>query len=213
MKKSIEIAWKEGFLKKEMLVAPKVNDLYNRKSNDIIEQFQRRFRINVVVLILASIFVLVFYFFERLPIVGLSLSVLFSILIVVARKQLAALKSIDKNQNSYQYLKAFNTCLKKIISDDARNGRVLYPGMFLFINASFLSLGPKANQRLDSMLNMSDTYLYQGIPILWAIGVAIVAAFLSYFGDRIYVWDFKLVYGGLMKRIDRTLRDMEELVE
>ena len=31
MTKSIETMWKEGFVKEEQLIAPKINDLYNRK--------------------------------------------------------------------------------------------------------------------------------------------------------------------------------------
>jgi len=213
MKKSIESTWKDGFLKKEMLVAPKINDLYSRKSNDIIERFQKRFRINVIILAGASLFVLVFYFFEGLPFVGLSLSVLFILLMIAGRKQLAALKKIDRNKNSYQYLRAFDTCLKNIISDSARIGRVLYPGMFLFITTDFFFVLPNTSEKLVNIMNDPDTYLYQGIPIFWAVGVAIIVVLLSYFGDRIYVWDFKLVYGRLMKRIDRTLKDMEELIE
>jgi len=213
MKKSIESTWKDGFLKEEMLVAPKVNDLYNRKSNDIIDQFQKRFRINIIVLVGLSLFVLVFYFFKGLPFVGLSLSVLFIILVVAGRKQLAALKNIDKNQNSYQYLRAFDTGLKTIVSDGARIGRVLYPGMFLFVMGNFLFLSPKTDETLVNIMNDPDTYLYHGVPILWVIGVAIITSLLSYFGKRIYVWDFKLVYGRVMKKLNRTLEDMEELID
>ena len=213
MKKSIESTWKDGFLKEETLVAPKVNDLYNRKSNDIIDRFQRVFRIHTIAMIGFSLFVLVFYFFEGLPFVGLSSSVLLIILMVDGRKQLTALKNIDKNQNSYQYLRAFDTGLKTIVSDGARIGRVLYPGMFLFVMGNFLFLSPKTDETLVNIMNDPDTYLYHGVPILWVIGVAIITSLLSYFGKRIYVWDFKLVYGRVMKKLNRTLEDMEELID
>ena len=170
--------------------------------------FRGHFHFNSV-----SIFVLVFYFFEGLPFVGLSLSALFTILVVAGRKQLAALKNIDKNQNSYQYLRAFDTCLKKIISDDAWIGKVMYPTMFLFVISSFLFLSPNANERLDSIMNVPDTYLYHGVHILWVLGVTIVTLTLSYFGERIYVWDFKLLFGRVMKKMNRTLEDMEELID
>jgi hypothetical protein len=36
MRKTIEAAWREGFLTQGALVAPKVNDLYTRKSIHIV---------------------------------------------------------------------------------------------------------------------------------------------------------------------------------
>ena len=51
MEKSIETIWKEGFLKSDALVAPKVNDLYNQKSNHIIDKFKRMYEINLVAIV------------------------------------------------------------------------------------------------------------------------------------------------------------------
>ena len=36
MKKSIETMWKQGFISEGELIAPKVNDLYNRKSQNLV---------------------------------------------------------------------------------------------------------------------------------------------------------------------------------
>ena len=44
MEKSIETIWKQGFLKSDALVAPKLNDLYNQKSTHIIDKFNNMFR-------------------------------------------------------------------------------------------------------------------------------------------------------------------------
>ncbi len=41
MDKSIETIWKEGFLRGDALVAPKVNDLYAQKSRHIVDKIQR----------------------------------------------------------------------------------------------------------------------------------------------------------------------------
>ena len=46
MEKSIETIWKEGFIKNDALVAPKLNDLYNQKSIDIVEKFKRMYKLN-----------------------------------------------------------------------------------------------------------------------------------------------------------------------
>ena len=44
MEKSIESIWKEGFLQKNAMVAPKLNNLYNKKSIHIIDKFKRMFQ-------------------------------------------------------------------------------------------------------------------------------------------------------------------------
>ena len=41
MEKSIEAIWKEGFLEQDALVAPKINELYNQKSSDIVDKMTR----------------------------------------------------------------------------------------------------------------------------------------------------------------------------
>jgi len=51
MKNSIEEVWKEGFLNEKSLVAPKINDLYNQKSKDLVEKMERMFRINLVAIV------------------------------------------------------------------------------------------------------------------------------------------------------------------
>ena len=212
MKRTIELIWKDGFLKEETLVAPKVNDLYNRKSNDIIEQFQRKYRNWTIELTGYSLLILVISFFDGWPFIGLSLSVLVIISIVYMQKDLVVLKSIEKNQNSYQYLSEYGACIKKIISDGAWIGRLVFPAVFLLSITFLLFLNPNTNTMLANIMNNPDTYLYYGIPVLWVFGVVFTTLFLFYFGERLYFWAIKLSYGRLMKKLDRTLREMEELI-
>ena len=54
MEKSIENIWKEGFLKSDALVAPKINNLYNQKSIHIIDKFKRMFKINLIAIVAFS---------------------------------------------------------------------------------------------------------------------------------------------------------------
>ena len=51
MEKSIETIWKEGFLKSDTLIAPKLNDLYNQKSKHVIDKFKRVFKINLIAIV------------------------------------------------------------------------------------------------------------------------------------------------------------------
>ena len=58
MEKSIESIWKEGFLDSNAMVAPKLNNLYNKKSIHIIDKFKRMFKINLNALVVFSFVIL-----------------------------------------------------------------------------------------------------------------------------------------------------------
>lgn len=51
MEKSIETIWREGFLKSDALVAPKLNELYNQKSIHIVDKFKSMYRINLIAIV------------------------------------------------------------------------------------------------------------------------------------------------------------------
>ena len=59
MEKSIESIWKEGFLKDDALVAPKLNDLYNQKSIHLLDKFEKMYKLNLIFLVGFSFFVLI----------------------------------------------------------------------------------------------------------------------------------------------------------
>ena len=67
MEKSIESIWKEGFLKKNALVAPTIYDLYNKKSIHISDQFNRLFIIKLIASGVLSVFALVAGFWMGRP--------------------------------------------------------------------------------------------------------------------------------------------------
>ena len=54
MRKTIEATWREGFLNSDALVAPKVNDLYTRKSRHIVDRIQRMLRINEIAITIGA---------------------------------------------------------------------------------------------------------------------------------------------------------------
>ena len=54
MRKTIEATWREGFLDPDALVAPKVNDLYTRKSTHIVDRIQRLQRINEIAIVIGT---------------------------------------------------------------------------------------------------------------------------------------------------------------
>ncbi len=77
MEKSIEIIWKEGFLKKDALIAPKINDLYNQKSIDIVDKFRRMYRINIIGIVLFAVIILPMNIAVKIPYMGIPMFFLF----------------------------------------------------------------------------------------------------------------------------------------
>ncbi len=137
MEKSIETIWKEGFLKSDALVAPKLNDLYNQKSKHIIDKFKKMFKINLIAIVVGSFIVLVASFLVGIPYMGASLFFILNGLVVINKKLLNSLSAIDNSVSSYQYLKAFDNWMKKLISVNTRISRYLYPLIFLSIIVGF----------------------------------------------------------------------------
>jgi len=86
MEKSIENIWKEGFLKSDALVAPKINDLYNQKSIHIIDKFKRMFKINLIAIVAFSFFILIVSFFVGIPLMGSIFFVALTVLVIINKR-------------------------------------------------------------------------------------------------------------------------------
>jgi hypothetical protein len=123
MEKSIENIWKEGFLKSDALVAPKINNLYSQKSIHIIDKFKRMFKINLIAIVAFSFVFLMVSFFVGIPITGIIFFVTLSVLVIINKKLLDDLEKLDMSVNSYQYLKAFNQWKNKQISINKKFSR------------------------------------------------------------------------------------------
>ena len=95
MEKSIENIWKEGFLKSDALIAPKLNDLYNQKSKHVIDKFKRMFKINLIAIVIFAFAILVVTTFNGLPVIGISWFLILIGLVVVNKKLTSSLEKID----------------------------------------------------------------------------------------------------------------------
>ena len=210
MEKSIESIWKEGFLEKDALIAPKINDLYNQKSKDIIGKFQRMFKINLVAIVVFSLIILGISYSESVLFAGIIMSAALIYLVVVGKKELDILKSLDKGKSSYHYLKSFDDWLKKTILMFEKIYRVVYPIIFLAIILGFWFSNSFEPAR-TSIMNNPDTYLINGVPVFLILSVVVFIALVRVFSDKIYELDMKSVYGRIMKKLKNLLTDMEEL--
>jgi len=216
MEKSIESIWKEGFLENNALVAPKLNDLYNQKSIDIVDKFRRMYKINIIAIIVFACVLLPIATLAKIPYMGMSFFVLFSVIVFFAIKFKKKLDTIDKNANSYQYLKTFDNWTKEMTSFNTKLSRYLYPFVFLSMVVGFWfgSIGgdiPGENMVNLLLTKYPDMMVLFGVTLLGIIATVLIVGLLAYFGGKIGEWDLKIGYGRILKRLDILLADMEEL--
>lgn len=217
MEKSIESIWKEGFLENDALVAPKLNNLYTQKSIHIIDKFKRMYKINIIAIITFAIILVPVSIIVKTQYMGIPMFFLLILVAFYGIKFKKKLDKIDKSLNSYQYLHSFDNWVKEMISFNTKLSRYLYPYVFLsmvlggfwFVDDDGTLLGEKIVGEI--LYGFPDIYMINGIPIIGIIGVIIVVAILAYFGGRIGKWEVNLVYGRILKKLDETLADMEEL--
>jgi len=216
MEKSIENIWKEGFLKSDALVAPKINNLYQQKSLHIIDKFKRMFRINLIAIVAFSIIFLIVSYFIGIPLTGAIFFVTLLVVFIINKKLLNDLNSIDKGENSYQYLNAFNHWIKKQVAVNKIMSAFLYPVFFMslvigfwFKNAKGIFLGERLVNKI--LVHFPDTYLVFGIPLIGIIGIFLILGLLAFLGGRIYKWDVNLIYGKVFKKLEELITDIESL--
>jgi hypothetical protein len=216
MEKSIENIWKEGFLESDALVAPKINDLYSKKSIHIIDKFKRMFRINLIAIVAFSFAFLVVSFFVDIPIMGVLFFVSHSVLVFINKNLLNDLEKIDFGVSSYQYLKAFNQWKNKQIAINTKMSRFLYPIIFISMILGFWfkdAEGMPLGKRLvgEILIGFPDSYLIFGIPLIGIVIVVVILVLLAFFGGRIYKWDLNIVYGRIFKKLEELMTDIESL--
>lgn len=216
MERSIENIWKEGFLKSDGLVAPRINNLYNQKSIHIIDKFKRMFKINLIAIVAFSFVFLLVSFFVGIPITGAIFFVTLSILVIINKKLLNDLEKVDMGVSSYQYLKSFNQWIRKQVSINKKMSKFLYPIVFMslilgfwFMDAEGIPLGERLVSEI--LIGFPNINLVFGIPLIGIVIVLVVLVFLVFFGGRIYKWDLNIVYGRVFKKLEELMADIESL--
>lgn len=209
MTKSIESIWKEGFVEDMTSLAPKINDLYNQKSRNLVDRFELMFKVNQnsVLFGAAVIFAGLCYF--NAPILGGVVGLMFCGLVVIGRQQLRSLKTINKDVSSFEYLQAFDQWLDKGIAQYVTVYRIFYPALFLICTTRFLY-----SDMAHSLLPIEDSgYNVAGMPLLFLLPVLFVTVILGFTGGALYQADVKLVYGRQIDKLKELISEMKQLRE
>ena len=212
MRKTIEATWREGFLNPAALVAPKVNDLYTRKSTHIADRIQRMQRINEIAIVIGAPIAWALYAATGMPYCGAILCAAWVGLIVV-RRQFPHITRFDApvSVDSYQYLKAFQRWLKNRLAWGRRVQRHIYAVTFIAIA---IGMGESAGgQQMIRFIVESNPglRLVNGVPLVLIVVVVAMARVVDLFGGIIFDFDVNTVYRHVFRKLDEMVAEMEEL--
>ena len=211
MKNSIEVIWKEGFLNEKSLVAPKINDLYNQKSKDLVDKMKRMYRINLIAVVSMSIvFPIIYYFLDAIW-QGIAASVLLLLTAWYSIRQKRSIKTLDHGATSLDYLKSFDRLLKDALSRGEKILRFTYPLYLLIAMSTIWSAWNKGELTSKMYQKYPDVIFIGSVPLFALIIAGVATLLIFYFSRRIYRWDVGLIYGRVFRKLEETIAEMEEL--
>ena len=211
MKNSIEEIWKEGFLNEKSLVAPKINDLYNRKSKHVVDKVKRMFRINLIAIVSMSIvYPIMFYFLDAIW-QGVAISVLLLLTAWYSNRLIHSIKTLDHGATSLDYLKSFDRRLKDVFSRSEKIVRFSYPLHFLIVMSSIWSAWNKGPITSKMYQKYPDVIFIGSVPLFVWIIAGVATLLMLYFSGRIYRWEVRLMYGRVFDKLEETIAEMEKL--
>ncbi len=211
MTKSIEAMWKEGFINEAHLSAPKINDLYNRKSQNIVDKLRNMFAINIKAIMVGSLIMFIVMSLIGAPFLGLYICCLLVPLIIIAKKELKKSVDLSKGQSSYDYIMSFNNWLQSSIKVYSGYYKIFYP-MF-FLGMATQAIVSKAGAKLIALLveALPTSIIIFGQPYYILVALALLTLIVARYAESLYRLDLNIVYGRQFKKLDELIIDMEEL--
>ena len=212
MRKTIEATWREGFLDPTALVAPKVNDLYTRKSTHIVDRIQRMQRINEIAILIGAPIAWAWYSVLGMPYGGAILCTAWVGLIVV-RRQFPHITRFDApvGVDSYHYLKAFQQWLRNRLAWGRRVQGHLYAVTFLAIAIGIGESEPGQLLIRTIVENFPGVRLVNGVPLVVIVAVVGMTMVVDLCGGVIFDFDVSTVYRNVFRKVDQMVAEMEEL--
>lgn len=211
MSNSIEQIWKQGFINESSTAIPAINNLYNRKAQNIVDRVHRMYTINVKYVYGLSLFTLL----GSIAFGWYALAIVFpALLLWIATISNRLLKNMDidnKADNSYHYIKSFNLSFHEMVETFTGVYQVFYPVLVATILFEFSISTPGGYATEAALQRFPESALLFGIPWWFYVVAVIVIGITGLFSARLYKLDLDIVYGRVMKKMDSILADMEEL--
>lgn len=215
MEKSIENIWKEGFMNSEMSTIPKIDDIKSLQSLYFVDQFKKSYQTNIIVLTATAILILLAAVIGGVPFTGLFLFLLFASLAILGRKELNKLERINMGIDCYEFLQKVNHWVKELLARFQQIYRFWIPLFFIggswgLLNTNFF-IPFLGESLMDKIVSSPSTYLLADLPVLWIMGIVLVATGLSFFSAQFFKREMKSIYGEQINRLDQLLEEMKEL--
>ena len=211
MEKSIETIWKDSFVDESAISAPKVNDLYNRKSQNTIDKLQSMFTINIKAILIGAPIMVLLMSIIGTPFLGLYICLLLIPLLYIAKKEFKKSQHISKDQSSYDYLFSFQKWLDDSIKTYTSYYQFFYPAFFLGL--AIQGVVSSTGSELIALLRgrfPTDLIIF-GQPYYILLAIVLVTLLIARLSKAIYQLDLNLVYGRQFLKLKELIADMEEL--
>jgi hypothetical protein len=203
MEKSIEKIWNEAFINEDTLIAPKINVLYNQKSQSLISKIKRTYEIdNKGLLPMAVILVIGMSIFSE-AIIGIYGAVLILCLYFYNRRLLNQFKAVDIKSDNLTYLKKYRGVITALTKSTKKLFVFAIPMAVLSIFA--IAYAIKEKSFLSKFISTDTTFLeFLGIGLTIAITVSIIGIF-------VFKLSTKILYASLISKLDAIIKEMELL--
>ncbi|MFD0963601.1 hypothetical protein [Pseudofulvibacter geojedonensis] len=202
MEKSIETIWENGFLNNQDLIAPRLNEIYNKKSQHIVEVLVKKMENEVVLLFIITFFNLVLgSILAKSFVWGIICALTVIPWIFVAKKQLQAIKHIEFTVNCYDYLKRVREKLKQITMFNFKLSVLSVPIVLtpLLIYTYFNNIDKTFGEIMgNANLGGSNKLIFIFIPVVTILSALFFKIMLR-LGNK------------TAKKIEQIVKDMEEL--
>ncbi|TMN87376.1 hypothetical protein CWB72_15735 [Pseudoalteromonas phenolica] len=211
MSKSIEAMWKQGFVSEGELSAPKVNDLYNRKSQNIVDKLQNMFAVNIKAIVIGALIMLLVMSLIGAPWLGLYISVLLAPLVIIAKKELTKSHNLSKGQSSLEYLESFDAWLKASIDTYSNYYRFFYPLFYIGMVTQGLVSDAGTKVMVVLLKYYPTEYVFLAIPgYIWVV-ITLLFLLIVRYSEALYRLDLDIIYGRQFKKLDELITDMRAL--
>ena len=212
MDKSIEEIWNQGFVVEYADTAPKINNLYNKKSKNLIERLSTLAKWNIIFLYIMGVILVIMSFALSLPIwLAITLVTMFVAPAVYTQRQLKNDFPKENYFNCYDYLKIVRDWISIRLNRNIRLARFYYPLSVLSAGAIIRYSEGGEEFMQEILIKFPDIQLIMGTPAVFLLPLLFFALLIGVFAGRVYRFDVGLIYGRALKRLDEIILDLEEL--
>lgn len=197
---SIERIWKDAFTEKR-ISAPKVVNLYQSKSIDIVSKIGRRMRRDNVYLVPFAIASLLVSYYEGLLWIGFYIALVCGLLFVLNRQKMKDLDNLTVTDDILTYLKSYRSKISKIRAFYIKllavgTPMVVLPAYYIYF---------RSNETIVR-------FFEENPPVVYISFLLFIAALLSAWAVLAYLLSNRLLYGRLMRKLRELIADLEAIL-